>query len=176
MRLGPQSVAVITGAASGIGRALALEPSRRGTRLALIDIDRAGLDAVAAASSSPGRCSVHVCDLTDPEAVQRVSNAIVADQGAVHLLINNAGISVAGAVEDLTLADFQRAMAVNYFGVVHGCQAFLPHLRAAARRGETAAVCNVSAVLRCSRCPQRRPCPPASTACAATVARQSEDR
>src|SRR6185503_9678995 len=60
-----------------------------------------------------------------------------------HLLINNAGVSVAGPVEDLTVEDFQRGMGVNFWGVVHGCQAFLPHLRAAARRGEAAAVCNV---------------------------------
>lgn len=140
MLIGSQTVAVITGAASGIGQALAAELDGRGATLALIDIDRTGLDRVAAASK---RCSTHLCDVADPAAVHMASKAAVAAHGAVHLLINNAGISVAGPVEDLPVADFQRAMAVNFWGVVHGCQAFLPHLRAAARRGEGAAVCNV---------------------------------
>jgi short-subunit dehydrogenase len=140
MRIGSQTVAVITGAAGGIGRALASELTGRGAAVALTDIDRAGLDAVAAASK---RSSTHVCDMADPEAVHIVAKAVVAAHGAVHVLINNAGISVAGPVEELTLADFQLAMAVNFWGVVHSCRAFLPHLRAAAGRGEGAAVCNV---------------------------------
>ena len=140
MRIGSQTVAVITGAAGGIGRALALEVAGRGAALALTDIDRAGLNSVAAASN---RCSTHVCDIADPEAVHSLSTAVVAAHGAVHVLINNAGISVAGPVEDLTLADFKWAMGVNFWGVLHSCQAFLPHLRAAAGRGEGAAVCNV---------------------------------
>ena len=140
MKIGSQTVAVVTGAASGIGRALASELGGRGAVLALVDVDRAGLDAVAAAST---RCSAHVCDVADPEAVHVMSNEVIAAHGAVHLLVNNAGISVAGSVEELALADFHRAMAVNFWGVVHGCRAFLPHLRATAARGEEAAVCNV---------------------------------
>ncbi len=140
MTVGSRTVAVITGAASGIGRALASELDGRGARLALVDIDCAGLDKVAAASK---RCTIHVCDVADPEAVRAASRAAVAAHGAVHLLINNAGMSVAGPIEDLSIMDFQRAMAVNFWGIVHGCQAFLPHLRAAALRGEGAAVCNV---------------------------------
>lgn len=91
MRIGSRTVAVITGAAGGIGRALASELAGRGAALALTDIDGTGLDAVAAASK---RCSTHVCDIADAEAVRGVATAIVAAHGAVHILINNAGVSV----------------------------------------------------------------------------------
>lgn len=140
MRIGSQTVAVITGAASGIGRALAAELSGRGATLALIDIDAAGLDSTAASSV---RCTTHVCDVADAEALHNVAKAVVAAHGKVHLVINSAGISVAGSVEALPLADLQRAMAVNFWGIVNSCRAFLPSLRAAAKRGEGAAVCNV---------------------------------
>lgn len=140
MRIGPQTVAVVTGAASGIGRAIALDLAGRGATLALLDVDRSGLEAAA---TTAGRCDSHLCDVADPDAVQAAASAIVAAHGAVHVLVNNAGILVAGPIESLTLSLFHRAMAVNFWGVVHGCQAFLPHLRAAAGRGETAAICNV---------------------------------
>ena len=140
MRIGSQTVAVITGAASGIGRALASELSNRGASVALIDVDRPGLDAVAAASA---RCTTYVCDVADAEALEGVAKAVGVAHGSVHVLINNAGITVAAPVEALSLAHFQRVMAVNFWGVVHRRRAFLPFLRAAAGRGDAAAVCNV---------------------------------
>ena len=140
MKIDSGTVAVVTGAASGIGRALALELGRRDVVLALLDVDADGL---AALSTSLRRCSTHVCDVGDPEAVGRASLAVIAMHGAVHLLLNNAGISVAGAIEDLALEDLHKSMAANFWGVVHGCQAFLPHLRATARRGDPAAICTV---------------------------------
>ena len=151
MKIGTRTVAVVTGAASGIGRALAVELARRGASVALIDIDRAGLDAAAAVirGESPpegehsDRCSTHVCSVADADAMRAASDAVIAAHGAVHVLLNNAGISVAGPIEQLPLADFQDAMAVNFWGVLHGCRAFLPHLRAAAARGDAAAVCTV---------------------------------
>ncbi len=140
MRIGPRTVAVVTGAASGIGRALAAALHARGARLALLDIDGAGLEAAAAGSTG---CTTHVCDIADADAVQAAAAEVIAAHGAVHLLINNAGVSVAGTVEEVPLAQLERAMAVNFWGVLHGCRAFLPHLRAAAGRGEGAAVCTV---------------------------------
>lgn len=140
MELGSRTIAVVTGAANGIGRALSLELARRGVAIALIDIDAAALRSAAAGVP---RCSSHVCDVADFEALQSAAQAVIAAHGAVHLLLNNAGISVAGPIERLTLADFHAAMDVNFWGVVHGCQAFLPHLRAARERGEAAAVCTV---------------------------------
>jgi short-subunit dehydrogenase len=137
LEIGTETVAVVTGAAGGIGRALALELASRGARLALIDIDKAGLHTVASLMS---RSSTHICDVADPGAVQNAANAVAAMHGAVHILVNNAGVSVAGPIECLPLADFHSAMGVNFWGVVHGCQAFLPHLRAAAGRGERGAI------------------------------------
>src|SRR5205814_10612325 len=120
MRIGPHTVAVITGAASGIGRALASEFNERGARVALVDIDRIELDAAAATLS---KCTTHQCDVADNEAVLATARAIVKTHGGVHVLINSARISVAGAVEALPLEHFQRAMAVNFLGVVHCCRA-----------------------------------------------------
>ncbi|WP_158508958.1 SDR family NAD(P)-dependent oxidoreductase [Gemmatirosa kalamazoonensis] len=71
------------------------------------------------------------------------ADAVATMHGIVHLLVNNSVISVAGTVEDLPVARIEDAMAVNFWGVVHGCRAFLRHLRAAVRRGEPAAICNV---------------------------------
>ena len=140
MRIGPQTVAVITGGAHGIGRALASELNLRGASVALIDVDRAGLEAAAATLS---RCTTHICDVSDAKAVDDACKAIARTYGRVHVLVNNAGISVAGAVETLPPEHFQRAMAVNFWGVVHCCQAFLPLLRASAIHREPAAICNV---------------------------------
>ena len=96
MKIGSQTIAVVTGAASGIGRALAAELARRGATLALIDIDRAGLNWVA---NLPTLCSTYVCDVADADAVSAVASAVVKAHGAVHLLVNNAGVSVAGSIE-----------------------------------------------------------------------------
>jgi len=133
-------VAVITGGAHGIGRALAGELNLRRARIALIDIDRRGLEEAAATLSN---CTTHLCDIADGAAVEGTCSAIAAAHPAVHVLVNNAGISVAGPVEKLPPEHFQRAMAVNFWGVVQCCRAFLPLLRASAIRGEPAAICNV---------------------------------
>jgi NAD(P)-dependent dehydrogenase (short-subunit alcohol dehydrogenase family) len=114
-------VAVVTGAASGIGRALAHELAARGAVLALSDVDAAGLDETARAS---GAKRVDVLDVTDRAAV-----LAYADQfDAVHLVINNAGIGFTGDVEEMTFPDIERVMDVDFWGVVNGSKAFLPHL------------------------------------------------
>ena len=140
MKLGAQSVAVVTGAASGIGRAVVLELAKRGVTLAIIDTDSTGLAEVA---RTPARCTPFVCDVRDPDAMARAADEIARSHGRVDLVVNNAGVSVAGSVEALTLAQLQHAMDVNYWGVVHGCRAFLPALRATADGGSHTAVCNV---------------------------------
>ena len=91
---------------------------------------------MAAEISSAGRrASSYGCDVSN-QAEVAARFAEISGRERIDLLVNNAGVSVAGPVECLTLADFHSAMEVNFWGVVHGCQAFLPHLRAAARRGE----------------------------------------
>lgn len=138
MRPGPDTVVVVSGAASGIGRALAGELHERGARLALLDIDGAALAAAA-----PAGASLHPCDIADEEAVESACQDVLRLHGSVHLLVNNAGVSAAGAVEELPLQQFHRAMDVNFWGVLHACRAFLPALRASAARGQPAAICNV---------------------------------
>ena len=123
-------VAVITGAASGIGAALARALANHGCRLALLDRAEAPLQAVAAAL--PGS-TAHVVDVTDAAAMAATAEAVVAAHGATHVLINNAGTTVVGSFLDHSTADWDRVIGVNLLGVVNGCRAFLPHLAKADR-------------------------------------------
>jgi NAD(P)-dependent dehydrogenase (short-subunit alcohol dehydrogenase family) len=128
-------VAVITGAGSGMGRALALALAERGAHLAIADVDRSGLAGTAEqvtervrSSGSPRRCTIHPVDVADREAVSQFAADVMAQHGAVHLVFNNAGVSVTGEVRRLDYADMHWLMDINFWGVVHGCKAFLPHL------------------------------------------------
>jgi short-subunit dehydrogenase len=124
-------VAVVTGAASGIGRALASVLAERGCDLALADVDEAGLAETARAVRAAGRrASVHRVDVADAAAMAAFADAVVAEHGGVDLLVNNAGVSVTGTLEEQSLEDLRWIVGVNFWGVVHGCKAFLPHLRA----------------------------------------------
>lgn len=125
-------VAAITGAASGIGRALAVECAARGARLALSDIDEVGLaESAALVRGAGGEAITRVVDVADRGAVQRWASEVVEHFGSVHLIFNNAGVSVTCPVEELSYEDFQWLMSINFWGVVHGTKAFLPHLREA---------------------------------------------
>jgi short-subunit dehydrogenase len=120
MRFGPDTTAVVTGAAGGIGRGIALELARRGCGVALVDIDADGLTETQHRAAMAGL----------PEAV-------VAAHGGVQVLINNAGVSVAAPVAELSLDDLAWLMGTNFSGAVHAGEFFLPHLLAqpAARIG-----------------------------------------
>jgi short-subunit dehydrogenase len=131
---------VVTGAASGIGRALARLLHARGNHVALVDMDVAGLEKLAA--ELPG-ASAHACDVSILESVERTRDDILARRGDVHLLVNNAGVSAAGPVDQVPLVEFHRAMDVNFWGMVHMCRAFLPALRNASASGVRPAICNV---------------------------------
>jgi NAD(P)-dependent dehydrogenase (short-subunit alcohol dehydrogenase family) len=124
--------AVITGAGSGIGRALAGTLGRAGCRVALVDIDARGLAETAASiANGSGRVSRHVLSVGDREAMRRLPDAVLAEHGAVHVVVNNAGITTVAAFEDTSEPDLDRIVGVNFWGVVHGCRFFLPHLRRA---------------------------------------------
>ncbi len=125
-------VAVVTGAGSGIGRALAQRLAARGAALALADIDGAGLGETAALCRQAGaRVSEHVLDVADAAAVAALPAAVVAAHGGVTLLVNNAGVALAGTFAQTSLEDFEWLMAINFWGPVRMCKAFLPELQRA---------------------------------------------
>ena len=121
-------VAVVTGAASGIGKALSGALARRGATVVLADIDEAGAKAAAdaLAAGPPGRVSGVALDVTDAEAVATLVQRTAEDHGHLDLLFNNAGIGVIGDVENLSLAHWNRVIDVNLRGVVHGVVAAYP--------------------------------------------------
>ena len=125
-----RKVAVITGAGSGIGRALALALATRGCILALADVNRNGLhetrDQVTAAGAA---CSTHVVDVADRDAVEAFAADVFRQHGAVHLVINNAGVTLVDQAERASYEDFNWIMNINFWGVVYGTKAFLPYLR-----------------------------------------------
>jgi butyryl-CoA dehydrogenase len=123
-------VAAITGAGSGIGRALANALAGRGAHLALSDIDDTGLAETVAQCEGFGVkiTSAHV-DVADRDAVSFWADGVVADHGRVNLIINNAGVALGATVESMSYEDFEWLMNTNFWGVVYGSKAFLPYLK-----------------------------------------------
>lgn len=122
-------IAVITGAGSGIGFAIAQELSARGCQLMLIDSHPERLDAVSQALSPMAR---HAVDVSDPHAVTACAADIARETDTVHFLINSAGVALHGEFLETANADLRWVMETNFFGTVHCCRAFLPLLKAAA--------------------------------------------
>lgn len=121
----------ITGAASGIGQALAVELARRGAEVALSDVDAAGLASTVALAEGHGpKVTANVVDVADREAMLAWADQVVADHGKVNVIINNAGVALIAPVAEMSHDDFVWLMDINFWGVVHGTQAFLPHLEA----------------------------------------------
>ncbi len=122
-------VAVITGAGSGIGRALALHLARQHARLALSDIDMAGLaETVRQAEALGASVRADRLDVAEREAVLAYADAVVAHFGKVNQVYNNAGIAYNGTVDKSEFKDIERVMDVDFWGVVNGTKAFLPHV------------------------------------------------
>ncbi len=123
-------VVVITGAASGIGRALSLDVARRGALVAVSDVDEQGLaetvDRVKAAGAREVRSDR--LDVADRAAMTAYAAAVAEQLGRVNVVVNNAGVALSGDVEDLDYDDMDWIIGINFWGVVHGTKAFLPHL------------------------------------------------
>ncbi|MBN9795997.1 SDR family NAD(P)-dependent oxidoreductase [Pseudonocardia alni] len=134
--------AAITGAGSGIGRALALRLAGDGCHLALADRDAAGLAETAALAGPQVRVTTAELDVSDEKAVYGWADAVVADHGAVHMIVNNAGVALSGTTGALSLEDYRWIMDINFWGVVYGTKAFLPHMETAG----TGHVVNLSSI------------------------------
>lgn len=128
----------ITGAAAGIGRATALLLAERGWRVTAYDVDVAGL------STLPVGIRTEPLDVTDPTAFRAALDALVAETGRLDVLVNNAGILLAGPFEDHDVEAHRRQVAVNVTGVLHGVHAAFPHLRATAAAHGRATVVNMA--------------------------------
>ena len=127
----PRRRAFVTGAASGLGRTLARLLGSDGWTVGLADVDADGLDDTAEmVRRVGGRPHPVELDVTDAAAFEDAADAFVDDVGGVDLVINNAGIGAGGAFADTSLDDWHAVLSVNLMGVVHGCRAFLPPLRA----------------------------------------------
>jgi butyryl-CoA dehydrogenase len=125
-------VAAITGAGSGIGRALARDLARRGAHLALSDVDDAGLaETVSMCEGSAVKVTSQRVDVADRVAVFAWADRVVEEHGKVNLVVNNAGVALAATIDEGSIEDIEWLMNINYWGVVYGTKAFLPHLKAA---------------------------------------------
>lgn len=137
-------VAWITGAGSGIGKALALELGREGAAVAVSGRRAKNLEEVAReVESAGGKALPVVCDVTDEDDVERAADAVARELGGMHVAIANAGFSVAGKVESLTAEDWRRQLDTNVVGAAITCRHALPHLKKT--RGRIALVGSVAA-------------------------------
>ena len=130
MRTLEDKVVVITGAASGIGRALAVDIGGRGARLAISDIDEGGLAATAASCTAAGAREVRSdrLDVSDRAAFTAYAETVARHFGRVNVIVNNAGVALSGDLADLSYEDLEWIVGINFWGVVHGTKEFLPHL------------------------------------------------
>jgi short-subunit dehydrogenase len=124
-------VAAITGAASGMGRTLAVELARRGCHLALSDVNETELVKTAELAGQHGvKVTITRLDVANKDEVYAWADQVVRDHGKVNLIFNNAGVALTAPLEHVKLSDFEWIVGINFWGVVYGTQAFLPHLKA----------------------------------------------
>jgi len=135
--------AVVTGAASGIGRAISISLARRGCHLALADVNEAGLAETAEMAAGAGRrITCHRLDVADKKAIAAFPETVTAAHPGVDLLVNNAGVAIGGTFDQVAEADFEWLIDINFWGVVRMTRAFMPLLKAS----EDARLVNISSL------------------------------
>jgi NADP-dependent 3-hydroxy acid dehydrogenase YdfG len=127
MQINTNTVAVVTGAASGIGRALAVRLSRAGAQLAIADVNEAELQTTAQLVQT--KCTTHRVDVSDEQRMRDFVQEVVAAHGRANLVVNNAGVALLGTFEELSTTDIAWLMGINFWGVVYGTKYFLPVLQ-----------------------------------------------
>ncbi len=135
------AVAVVTGAASGIGRALALDLAARGAKLALADVKATGLEETRKLLGQ-AEARTYLVDVSKAAEVEKFAQQVQQDFGRVSLLVNNAGVALMGTLAEVALQDMEWLLGINFWGVVHGCKFFIPLLE----REPEAHIVNVSSV------------------------------
>lgn len=138
------AAAAVTGAASGIGRALALGLAARGCDLALADRDEAGLQALAAEIGKAGqrKVTVHPVDVGVPKEIEAFAQSATTAHPGLNIVINNAGVALMGMFDEVDQAQMEWLININFWGVVHGTRAFLPQLS----RQREAHIVNLSSI------------------------------
>jgi len=127
MKRFPHQRILITGAGSGLGRALALEFARRGWRVALAEIDpERSRESAGAVREAGGRALEIPCDVSRPESMEQAARTVSEEWDGLDVLVNNAGVAAAGYFEKIPLEDWERLLAVNLKSVIYGCRAFIP--------------------------------------------------
>lgn len=140
---------LVTGAASGIGRATALAFAREGARLLLCDLDLARLEPVRdAVRALDAECSMHGVDVSNEEAMLALAESVHAEGGALDVLVNNAGIALLGSFLGSPGEFWRRTLEVNVLGVVHGIRFFVPHMHAAGGERRVVNVASLAATRR----------------------------
>lgn len=130
MRRFEDRTAVVTGAASGIGRATAIRLAAEGARVACLDVNHSGAEQTAAEIlSGGGRAAAYECDVSNPEQVAAVAERVIAELGDPHIVCNVAGVVSASPSDELAFAEWQRVIGVNLTGTFLVCQALLPALK-----------------------------------------------
>lgn len=146
------NVAVVTGAASGIGRALVEKCVQEGMKVVLADIEEPALQQVEEEMKARGAQALAVCtDVSQAEAVEALAQKAFQTYGAVHLLFNNAGVGAGTTVWESTLADWQWVLGVNLWGVIHGMHFFVPRMLAQGTEGHIVNTASAAGLISGSR-------------------------
>jgi len=136
-------VAVVTGAAGGIGRAVSVALAKEGCELAICDVNAPGLEETAAQVRALGRkVTTHIVDVSNKERMRGFAEEVAGEHGGVNILVNNAGVTVNAPFESHSLEDFEWIVGINFWGTIYGCKFFLPYLQ----KAEEAHIVNLSSL------------------------------